>query len=239
MGHLFVGRDPHRIEELWHEAYRSTYFRGDPVYMRALSAVEMALWDIKGKALGVPVYQLLGGKVRDSVPCYANGWFALAKTPDEFAAKAREAIAAGFAVLKWNPFGSAYLDISKADLHLAIENVAAVRDTVGDKIDLLIKGHGRFNIATAVRIARARQERLLIPPAGIVARGSTAGIVSDDVPLSRALGLIRVRAVQPIQIDEIACLSGVSRRALENRLQKATGRCRISDLSPIITPSTT
>ena len=78
----FVGRDPHHIEALWHEGYRSTYFRGGPVFMSALSAVEMALWDIKGKALGVPVYQLLGGKVRDSVPCYANGWFAPAKTPD-------------------------------------------------------------------------------------------------------------------------------------------------------------
>jgi galactonate dehydratase len=152
---LFVGRDPHRIEELWHEAYRSTYFRGGPVYMSALSAVEMALWDIKGKALGVPVYQLLGGKVRDSVPCYANGWFAPAITPDEFAAKAREAVEAGFAGLKWDPFGSAYLDISKADLRLAIENITAVKNTVGDQVDLLIEGHGRFNIATAVRIARA------------------------------------------------------------------------------------
>ncbi len=64
--------------------------------MSALSGVEMALWDIKGKALGVPVWQLLGGKVRDSIPCYANGWFAPAKTPDEFAVKARLAVQAGF-----------------------------------------------------------------------------------------------------------------------------------------------
>ncbi len=150
----FVGRDPHQIEALWHEAYRSTYFRGGPVFQSALSAVEMALWDIKGKALGVPVYQLLGGKVRDSVPCYANGWFAPAKTPAEFAEKAQAAVAAGFAGLKWDPFGSAYLDIAKADLRLALDNIEAVKAAVGDQVDLLIEGHGRFNVATAVRIAR-------------------------------------------------------------------------------------
>ena len=150
----FVGRDPHQIEALWHEAYRSTYFRGGPVFQSALSAVEMALWDIKGKALGVPVYQLLGGKVRDSVPCYANGWFAPAKTPAEFAAKAKAAVAAGFAGLKWDPFGSAYLDIAKADLRLALDNIEAVKAAVGDQVDLLIEGHGRFNVATAVRVAR-------------------------------------------------------------------------------------
>lgn len=149
----FVGRDPHQIEALWHEAYRSTYFRGGPIYMSALSGVEMALWDIKGKALGVPVYQLLGGKIRDSVPCYANGWFAPAKKPAEFAAKAKEAVAAGFAGLKWDPFGSAYLEISREQLNEALECVAAVKDAVGDKTDLLIEGHGRFNVATAVRIA--------------------------------------------------------------------------------------
>ena len=80
-----MGLDPHNIEAIWHGAYRDAYWRGGPVLMSALSGVEMALWDIKGKALGVPVYQLLGGKVRDAVLCYANGWFAPAKTPDEFA----------------------------------------------------------------------------------------------------------------------------------------------------------
>ena len=150
-----IGRNPHEIEAIWHECYRDTYFRGGPVNMSALSGVEMALWDIKGKALGVPVYQLLGGRVRDRVPCYANGWFSPARTPDEFAAKAKEAVALGFQGLKWDPFGKAYLTIGKAELRQALRCVEAVVEAVGDQIEVLVEGHGRFNVATAVQIGRA------------------------------------------------------------------------------------
>ena len=80
-----VGKDPRTIEKHFHDIYRDAYWRGGPVLMSALSAVEMALWDILGKSLGVPVYQLLGGKVNDKCRIYVNGWFAGAKTPEEFA----------------------------------------------------------------------------------------------------------------------------------------------------------
>jgi galactonate dehydratase len=149
------GQDPSRIEDLWHRIYRDAYWRGGPVLMSALSGIEMALWDIKGKHLNVPVYELLGGKVRDDVPCYANGWFAPARTPDEFAAKARAALTQGFAALKWDPFGSAYRSITTAELDEALTCIAAVREATKGSADLLIEGHGRFDIATAVRIARA------------------------------------------------------------------------------------
>jgi len=150
-----VGKDPHRIEEIWHSVYRDAYWRGGAVLMSALSAVEMALWDIKGKDLGVPVYQLLGGKVRESVPCYANGWFAPAKTPSEFADKAKEAVSQGFKALKWDPFGSSYLQIERKQLNEAIECVGAVYDAVKDNADIIIEGHGRFDIPTAVRVGHA------------------------------------------------------------------------------------
>lgn len=153
-----VGRDPHNIEAFWHDTYRDAYWRGGPVLMSALASVEMALWDIKGKALNAPVYQLLGGMVRDRVPCYANGWFAPAKTPDEFAEKARETVAAGFKGLKWDPFGSAWLDISKRELKQALDCVQAVVDAVGEDVHILIEGHGRFNIPTAVRIGQALED---------------------------------------------------------------------------------
>lgn len=153
-----VGQDPHAIEALWHRAYRDAYWRGGPVLMSALSGVEMALWDIKGKALGVPVWQLLGGKVRDAIPCYANGWFAPSRTPDEFAEKARIAVKAGFRGLKWDPFGSAYLEIGKQGLREALRCVEAVAGAVGPEVDILIEGHGRFNVPTAVRIAHALED---------------------------------------------------------------------------------
>ncbi|MBI5833928.1 MAG: galactonate dehydratase [Armatimonadetes bacterium] len=153
-----IGRDPHDIESIWHECYRDSYWRGGPVLMTALSGVEMALWDIKGKALGVPVWQLLGGRCRDRVPCYANGWFSPAKTPEEFAAKARIAVDQGFRGLKWDPFGSAYRTIEKAELRQAIACVAAVAEAVGPEVNILIEGHGRFDVPTAIRIAHALED---------------------------------------------------------------------------------
>lgn len=153
-----VGKDPHNIEAFWHDACRDAYWRGGVVLMSALAGVEMALWDIKGKDLGVPVYKLLGGKVRDSVKCYANGWFAGAKTPEEFAEKAKTAVENGFSGLKWDPFGKAYLNIDPKSLNDALDCVAAVKDAVGDKVHLIIEGHGRFNVPTAVRIGNALEK---------------------------------------------------------------------------------
>ena len=150
-----IGKDPHNIESFWTDNYRDAYWRGGPVLTTALSGVEMALWDIKGKALGVPVYQLMGGKVRDRVPCYANAWFAGSKTPAQFAAKAKETIKLGFEALKWDPFGAAYLNLTTKEFELAMDCVAAVREAVGLSVQLLIEGHGRFNVPTAVRVGLA------------------------------------------------------------------------------------
>lgn len=153
-----IGKDPHNIEAFWHDTCRDAYWRGGVVLMSALAGVEMALWDIKGKDLGVPVYKLLGGKVRDSVKCYANGWFAGAKTPEEFAEKAKIAVENGFSGLKWDPFGKAYLNIDPKSLNDALDCVAAVKNAVGDKVHLIIEGHGRFNVPTAVRIGNALEK---------------------------------------------------------------------------------
>lgn len=153
-----VGRDPHDIESFWSEAYRDAYWRGGVVLMSALAGVEMALWDIKGKDLGVPVYQLFGGKVRDAVPCYANGWFAPAKTPAEFAEKAKQAKAQGFGGLKWDPFGKSHLSISRPALRQAIDCIGAVVEAVGEDMEILIEGHGRFDVPTAVRIGHALED---------------------------------------------------------------------------------
>ena len=153
-----VGKNPLTIERHWHDIYRDAYWRGGAVLMSALSAVEMALWDILGKSLNVPVYQLLGGKVHDEVRIYVNGWFSGAKEPHEFAEKAKIAKERGVSALKWDPFGKSYLDISNKDLDKALNCVASVREAVGNDVDLLIEGHGRFNITTSVKIAKELEQ---------------------------------------------------------------------------------
>ena len=106
---VLIGQDPREVERICHELYRDSYWRVGPVLQSAISALNIAMWDIKAKALQVPLYELLGGKVRDSVRMYANVWFAGAKEPDEFAAAAKKAVAMGVTALKWDPFGKAYL----------------------------------------------------------------------------------------------------------------------------------
>ncbi len=157
MEHLreyFIGLNPLDIELHWHRVYRDSYWRGGAVLMSALSAVEMALWDILGKHLNVPVWQLLGGKVNEKVRIYANGWFAGAKEPEEFAEKAKIAVARGITALKWDPFGKNYLQISNTELNKALSCVEGVREAVGKEVDLLIEGHGRFDVPTAIKISK-------------------------------------------------------------------------------------
>lgn len=153
-----IGKNPLEIEKHYHDIYRDAYWRGGPVLMSALSAVEVALWDILGKHLNVPVYQLLGGKVHDKVRIYVNGWFAGAKEPEEFAEKAKIAVKRGVTAMKWDPFGKNYMNISNAELNKALRNVAAVREAVGNEVDLLIEGHGRFDVPTGIRIAKELEQ---------------------------------------------------------------------------------
>lgn len=209
-----LGQDPLRIEQHVHTLYRDAYWRGGAVLMSALSGVEMALWDILGKHLGVPVYQLLGGRVRDAVRLYANGWFAGAETPREFGEKAREAVRRGITALKWDPFGKSYMEISNRDLTAALECVAAVREAVGRETDLLIEGHGRFDVPTGIKIARELEPfRPLffeepVPPDNLEALRA----VRDQSPVPIAAGerlytlrsfeeLLRMRAADVVQPD--------------------------------------
>ena len=150
-----LGKDPTNIERITHDLYRDSYWRCGPVLMSALSAVEVALWDILGKSLGVPVYKLLGGKTVDRVRIYVNGWFAGAKTPEEFGEKAKIAVQRGITAMKWDPFGKSYMNIDNEVFNKAIRNIAAVREAVGDDVDLLIEGHGRFDVPTGIKIAKA------------------------------------------------------------------------------------
>lgn len=151
---MVVGRDATEIEKFMFEVYRDSYWKGGAVMMSAMSGIEIALWDIAGKALGVPVHRLLGGKVRDRVKMYANAWFVGAREPDEFAAAAKKVKALGIKALKWDPFGKAHMTLTRAEMDHAVAVVGAVREAVGPEMELLIECHGRFNPYTAIEASK-------------------------------------------------------------------------------------
>ena len=110
---FILGKDPFQVEHLIETMHRDSYWRTGALFRSALGAMEAALLDIKGKALGVPVFELLGGKHRDTLKCYANHWFHGAGTPEDYAKRAKAAVKRGFRALKWDPFGSAYLEMDR------------------------------------------------------------------------------------------------------------------------------
>lgn len=151
---VLIGRNPFEVDAIIDNLHRDSYWRTGAVFRTALGGIEAALLDIKGKALGVPVYELLGGKFRDRVECYANHWFFGAITPDEYAENARNAVAMGYRALKWDPFDVADLEMDRKQRRQTIEIVGAVRDAVGPDIDLMLDVHGRLNVPTAIAMCR-------------------------------------------------------------------------------------
>lgn len=159
---ILVGEDPADIERLWHKMYRRyTYLGARGLPTTAISGIDIALWDIKGKALGRPIYDLLGGKFRDSIRLYANGWFGGCSTPEQYVAAAKQVIASGHDAIKLDPFlemrpyhtGYVTGQISAEGEELGCNIVAALREAVGPKIEILIDAHGHYNVPTAVRLA--------------------------------------------------------------------------------------
>jgi len=151
---FLIGKDPFQIEYIWNALHRRVTWTGGPVTMSAISGIELALWDIKGKALGVPVYEFLGGKLRDRVRAYANGWFAGADTPDDYAEKAQEVLAEGYTALKFYPFSRASQVVTREDEEYAIACVQAVRDKVGPRPGIALDVRARLNMWSAIRMAQ-------------------------------------------------------------------------------------
>lgn len=156
LGRYLAGRDPARIRHFTHVAYHDfAGKRGAMDFWSALSGIEQALWDIAGKRLGTPVYNLLGGPCRERIRVYANGWYGGARSPAGYAERAREVVARGFTALKFDPFpGPWRTHISREAEEQAVETVRAVREAVGPAVDLLIEVHRRLAPMHAVRIAR-------------------------------------------------------------------------------------
>src|SRR5215210_7228348 len=110
-----LGRDPFDVEAVVGGMIRDQYQGGSTV-MTAISGVEIAFWDLIGKACGQPVYRLLGGRARERLPSYANGWYGGARTPEEYAAKACEVVARGYPGMKFDPFGTAWKEMTGKEM---------------------------------------------------------------------------------------------------------------------------
>jgi galactonate dehydratase len=149
---MIIGEDPRRIEYIWQILYRGAFWRQGVIGMSAISGIDQALWDIKGKDLGKPVYELLGGRVRDKVRMYTHFG---GETPDQAAKSALSKVEKGWTAIKTVPMPPTnYLEGPKV-VQQAADKLRAVREAVGDDIDILLDFHGRVTPQMAIQFARA------------------------------------------------------------------------------------
>ena len=172
---MIVGEDPAHIERLWHKLFRSfTYMGSRGAAVECLSAIDIALWDIRGKALGKPIYELLGGPVRDEIALYTHPDQRKFTSKEGVIAEIRDIVKSGHTALKFDPFPhqgphadgqpreqrDGYLDggMTRKDERAAAELTALIRETAGPDIEVLIDAHGRFDVPTAIRLCRSLEE---------------------------------------------------------------------------------
>ena len=151
-----VGRNPFHIESFWQEMRARTFWQGPALYA-AMAGIEMAMWDIVGKALNQPVYNLLGGPCRSALRAYTHMGLRPGDdrpAPVQFAEQARELTAEGWTAIKWVPVPPVHLTMTAGEMRQTVQVVSAVREAVGPDVDLLIELHGRLNPTTAIALAR-------------------------------------------------------------------------------------
>ena len=154
LGPYLVGKDPTRVVHHWQAMYKHAFYRGGPILTSALSGVEQALWDLTGKALGVPVYKLLGGPLRDRIKLYAHCGGA---TPEDAAESARKLVAKGFKALKTGVRGGrpSHIVETPGFVDRVVANFAAMREAVGQEVDIGIDFHGAIRPQTSAILIKA------------------------------------------------------------------------------------
>ena len=218
---VLIGADPLRIEHLLQLMYRGTYYRGGPVIMSAISGIEMALWDIKGKYYNAPVYDLIGGKCRDRVRMY--GHLKPAGLAGDFPVPAmldiaRRRMQEGFTVVKYSVIPPVKPLDNRLMFNSIIERFAAVREVVGDSVDIAVDFHGRISPAMSVRLLKELEpyyplfveEPVLPENVDVlvnVARSTTIPIASGERLISKwgFRELIEKQAVSVVQPDLCHC----------------------------------
>lgn len=152
IGRYLIGQDPRRIEHHWQAIYRGQFYRGGPILCSALSGLEHAMWDILGKWLDQPVYQLLGGATREKIRMY--GWLG-GETYGDHIESAKVSVNAGFTALKMGLYGALNIVDTPAVVEENVRRFAKIRETVGPTVDVGIDFHGRCGPAMAIRLAKA------------------------------------------------------------------------------------
>ena len=207
LARYLVGKDPFRIELHFQEMYRRGFYAGGPVLCSAISGLETAMWDIKGKALGVPVYELLGGRTRDRIRLYANAWYRQGMTHQEFAKAAKQTVSLGVQGLKFNPWGGRDgLDFYRLDnriLGAGVEAVGAVREAVGPDVDLYIDCNGIFStVGNAICAAKAVEQFNIgffeepVPPENLDAMAYVRSKI--DIPVATGERLFTIFSFQQL-----------------------------------------
>jgi galactonate dehydratase len=182
-----VGADPFDVERLAWNVQRAEYGRPGEVTQSALAAFDVACWDLMGQILGVPLWKLLGGRFRDRVPAYANGWYQAQRDPKVIARLARGVVKRGYRGLKLDPFGAASAELSASERRKAVAIVAAVRKAVGPDVQIMVEMHGRFTPGTAAQVAA------LLEP-------YDPEWIEEPVPPENPAALARVRAATRLSI---------------------------------------
>ena len=203
----FVGHDVFDIEALYRRFTLLDFGSPGEVVMTALALVEMACWDIIGKQANLPVYQMIGGKVHQKIPAYANGWYTGERTPEAFAAAAQKVMDRGYRGLKFDPFGNGDLELTRAEYHKSLALIEAVHSVTGDTAQMFIEMHGRFAPHQAVEIAREIEK---YHPGWI-----EEPCRPEDIP---ALRYVMEHTTIPIATGERLYHSGQYRELLANRL---------------------
>jgi len=182
-----LGSDPFDVERLAWNVQRAEYGRPGEVTQSALAAFDVACWDLMGQILGVPLWKLLGGRFRDRVPAYANGWYQAQRDPKAIARLARGVVKRGYRGLKLDPFGAASAELPAPERRKAVAIVAAVREAVGPDVQIMVEMHGRFTPGTAAQVAA------LLEP-------YDPEWIEEPVPPENPAALARVRAATRLTI---------------------------------------
>jgi galactonate dehydratase len=185
---VLIGQDPAGVERHWQRMYQSWRWRGGPTLMTALGALDIALWDLEGKRLGVPVYRLLGGPYRTQLRAYASHWLAGVTTPEQAYAGAQAAVRRGFTAFKWSPFEADMLRTNEARaIAHAADLMAAARQGAGSEAEIFIECAERLSPRSAVLAAQAFAPY-------------RPGWFEEPIPFENARAMVQLQRDMPVPI---------------------------------------